>query len=470
MSFMIGKVVTTAWQLYIARFFTNSPDDYGMLMLFITQAVVWTTLADCSISQVNQQLLSRVNIANKIICCHLTVVLVLRIILGVLAAVGYFIFMIFQFSDFYLPLLLVSMNIFLMSTATSSLGILAARQDFRIEAVSSLISSFLFVITAFLVTKLTNNISSIIACYLIGTFGSLTYVKLNTSRRWSYVIISKRKFSIISKKYLYVGFPLTLSAFIFLMYFRGDLIVATSKVSAKSAGIYSITLLLFFLIADLFWSQFGKAYAPRLLNLWQENIKTDRRLENELRAIFDSFAFLAVILLVGVAVFARHVFSIIFGSDSPWVESSNSLFWLMMGFFPTIGYSLVSRLISFERKNTGAIILGGIILFFKFTIMYLIPKIDLFILSFISVIGLYVLFLSVILMLGNRMTEFFFNVNCLIKYFIPPVVIFYSVYLWSLQSLSTLFASMIIIAMIFFSGYLNRIGVKFLIEVIRAKQ
>jgi len=59
-----------------------------------------------------------------------------------------------------------------------------------------------------------------------------------------------------------------LSAFAFKFFFEGDMIAITDKLKPEYSGIYSISLMLFFLIANTTWSQFGKAYTPKLISSW----------------------------------------------------------------------------------------------------------------------------------------------------------------------------------------------------------
>jgi O-antigen/teichoic acid export membrane protein len=387
----------------------------------LTQFTVWLALADGSLAYATQQVLSKQYINEKDFHEHLTAALLFRVFLGLASGFGYFLVISLQFPSLIFPTGLLAFNILVYAIGTSSLGIWAAKQDFRVESYSSIIGSLFFVIPAFLVTFVTDSIAGILACYLLGTFVSSTYIFSRTTRRWNYRQVSLSRIREIFMQYLPICLPVTISAFMFFLYFRGDMMFVAGENGSETAGVYGIALLIFFLVVDIIWSQFGKAYTPRLLNHWHERYKIMETVLRELNTILDIYSFIGIVLITGVAILARPIFSIIFGEQSPWVNAAPPLFWLLTGFISTIGYSLVSRLIMVEGKNTKAMILGSIIIGTKVIFLWILPELNIKKVSIITSVGMVVLFLSTTVLLDQMGRRLIIEWTSLIRLFLPTI-------------------------------------------------
>jgi len=57
-SFFIDRIFAFFWQLYLARFFTTNPEQYGYYRLLMSQYTVWILLAEGSLVYAVQQFIA----------------------------------------------------------------------------------------------------------------------------------------------------------------------------------------------------------------------------------------------------------------------------------------------------------------------------------------------------------------------------------------------------------------------------
>ena len=469
LSFLFAKGLTTLWQLYLARFFVATPELYGDYMLLVTQFSIWLAFADGSIVHASQQLLSKSQINEKECSEHLTSAFIFRFILGSIASVGYISMVSIEFPGLTFPAAFLALNIIIFSIGTSSFGIWSLKQNFRIESISGIISTFFFIFSAWIVTLFTESIEIILACFLLSTTISSAYILTKTIQQWSYAPVSLNRLSEIFQQYLPLCLPLTILAFIFLFYFRGDMMFVAARVGSVNVGVYGIALLIFFLVLDITWGQFGKAYAPQLLRHWfDRNDKIDL-IKKELHAIFEIYTFIGILVMAGTVILGPVVFSFVFGEKSPWLIVSDPLFWLLTGLMPTIGYSLVSRLILVEGKQSNLVAFSSALIITKITLLLLIPSLTIKEISIFTSLGMTFLFLGASAMLDQLGRSLIFNVSSLVMLFTPSMLTALLVHLHDIHLVSKLQLYVALIIAVVLAGYLSRNGLTQIISTFRNK-
>jgi O-antigen/teichoic acid export membrane protein len=421
-SFITGKAVASIWQLCLARIFTGSTETYGYYMLLLTQYSVWVLLAEGGLTYAVQQFVAE----NKDdpggkIKEYWPFIVVARMILGALAAIIFGLIMVGQYPGLLIPVVVLSLSLFVYALGTSPLGLWAGKRDFRLEAKSSILSTLVFVVLAGLVVLFSKSITLLVLCSLISAIVQGIYVWKASLHDFG---IPRGMFSsliIYWKKFSTFCFPLLFSSFIFRFFYKGDMMEITGKLGPEKAGVYSIALMLFFLASDLLWSQFAKAYTPALISSWETLGKCEDA-ENKLRQVFSFYAFVGILSLGFIHIWGEMIMGVIFGPGSPWISATGPFFWMMVGFFPVVMYALLYRILLLERGTMPYLLISFILITLKF----------LFIFSFSRVLGLNGMALTnsvlmlifcfmIVMLLGENGKKLFLGTKTMLKNIMPTI-------------------------------------------------
>ena len=340
-SFVTGKVVASVWQLYLARYFTDSPEIYGYYRLLLTQYAVWIIVAEGSITYAVQQFIaSDKNNLDRKIWDLWPFVVGGRVLLGLLSAMIFMVLTGLQYPMLIPSVFILSVTLVVYAIGTAPLGLWAGMADFRPEAKASILCMVTFIGLAVIAINITNNIVFLILCSFFSALAQGIYLWHRALRKWGVPRGIAHSVKIEGMKFLRFCVPLTISAFVFRFFFMGDMMVITNVLGPEAAGVYSISLMLFFLVANLTWSQFGKAYTPVLIANWNSN-NSKVFVSGQLRQILSFYAFVNICLIIGTGILGRQVMTLVFGSGSPWVGATEPFLWLLLSFLPAVMYALL---------------------------------------------------------------------------------------------------------------------------------
>ena len=259
--------------------------------------------------------------------------------------------------------------------------------------------------------------------------------------------------------------PLTISSFVFVFYFRADMLVITDKFGPTVAGVYSISLMLFFLTADLMWSQFGKAYTPNLISSWTSNSTRSRSIR-QLKDILHVYAITAVLILAGVALLGQTFMTLLFGDNSPWINSAQPLFWLLIGFSPTVGYGLVYRILLIERGPFLYMVISLVIVSVKYLMISLYAdSFGLDGIALLSALMMFILFISISVLLSSEARKAFTGSTFLLRSFAPISIIAFGFWLRSINVLLPLSYGIVILLSVLLAFFFNNTGILLLHQI-----
>ncbi len=446
------------WNIYIARFYTDSPEIYGQYLLMLSQAAIWLILADSSLNAATQQILIGSPTSDRKINEHLAVVLILRFFLGIISAIGFFCTIYFEFSESAIPAFLLSLNLIVFALGSAPLGAWSAHQEFRVESKYFFLMAFSFILPAFLLTLYTNNIVAIIVCNLFGTLVGGCYVWIKTILNWNISFPGWTNLRQWILRYVAISTPITISAFVFTLYFRGDVMYIASKIGSTAAGIFAISLFLFMLVLDVSWGQFGKAYSPRMIELWKAGDAEGGKISKEINYILDIYGVLVVLILVGGWLLGKETFSLIFGDNSPWVYSLSPLLWLISGLLAVIVFSFLSRFILLENGIFYFLAVAAIIFTAKFLFFYFISSLSLPEIGFLSCMGMILFCIGLSLMLDTRGRRIFFNLPMLGRLLLPLCIMGGLFQLDSYNPISLVESCLLSVTIFLITLYVNKAG------------
>lgn len=472
LNFIVGKVLIVFWQFYLARFFTDSPEQYGYYRLLITQYSIWQLLADGSLGYAVQQFIAEDGHDPEVkIKAYWPFIFGARVITGLLAGIIFIFIIGLKYPSLIVPSIFLSLSALIFSIGTAPLGLWAGLGDFRTEAKSGLISTPFYIGIALIVTLLTKNITILICCTLISQVVSGVYIWWTAIRKWGLPKKITESFQVHGMKFLRFCFPLTISAFSFMFFYRADMMLVTDKFGAVEAGVYSIALMIFSIFCELIWGQFGKAYTPNLIACWnnERKLNDNETISAQLRNILACCSIISTLGLITVALFGGRFFSLIFGGDSVWVKSVVPFFWLLTGFMPVVLYSLTYRILLLEKGSTGYMILSLATIVLKYVCVSLYAtELGLQGIALINSIFMFVLFVLMALMIEPMGKKILLDMKLLFYTFAPVIILLYGLwinndFILRLETFNLKFSFLLLLSM-FASIFLNYNGVKLMVS------
>jgi O-antigen/teichoic acid export membrane protein len=344
-SYTISKVLVSVWQLFLIRYYADQPNLYGDYVNLISLCAIWLIVADGAVLTAHQQIITQNKLSFQ---TQIQVLLLIRLISGGMAASGFYISVILQNYSNWLPALFFAFQIGLIAVGSVPLILFAIDGKFSIESLSSLIGSLLFIIPAFIILKYTNEIIYLAVSGAIGAAASALYIWIKWFSYYSSAVSWRPMSFRYIGEYLKLMIPATMIAFAFVLFYRIDITVIYNNMGKKQAGIYSISILLFFLMLDVIWGQFGKVFSSAVYHKWA-TISRRRYYSIILHDIFICFNFVVILGLLAQVFFLENILEILFGKNSVWVESHASVFILTMGLQCAIGLSIALRIAAAEN-------------------------------------------------------------------------------------------------------------------------
>ena len=455
LSFLGSKLLITLWQLYLARYFSTDPAQYGYYRLLITQYGVWLLLAEGSLVYAVQQFIAQER-GNAKVQDYWAFIVVARTFSGMLSGILFALVLGPQYPALIVPICILSVSMVAVSIGTAPLGVWAGLSDFRPEAKASIISLVVFLSAAILAVTLTRNINILIACTLFSSCLQGMYLWKKSVGEWglpSNLIKSVKEYW---KKFVVFCFPLTFSSFIFRFFFMGDMIIVTKKLGAQFAGVYSISLMLFFMTADLLWSQFGKAYTPSLISSWSDPRKGNE-IYVQIKTVICLYGFLGILCLFGASFFGATVMVALFGKGSFWINSIGPLIWLLVGFLPTVIYGLVFRILLLERGAGMYTIVSFVVVVLKLSVVnFFADSIGLTGIAMVNSFFILIFYTVITFLLTNESRRVFWNKGVIFR-IIGPVLASVSIIVAKDNlGLSLFWTSLLMVGVLLSYFYMNR--------------
>ncbi len=351
LSLFFGKVLSLAWNLYLARYFNSAPEQYGYYMLLLSQYAVLGILAEGNVRYGVQQFIAEgMNEEERERKKEEAWPFIIgaRVITGGTAGFIYFLLMALKYPFLAGPSFILGVTLLGYVVGSAPLGIFGGREEFRPDARSSMIHTGVFVGSAFLMTWFTSHLVFLALCSLLATVASSGYIWRKALKSFGRPRGIPGSLRTHGGRFFKFCAPRLGSSVLFMFFYRGDILVITDELGPESAGVYNIALMLFFLFIDVTWSQFGAAFTPSLISRWSGDRHTaeNRRL---IREILKSYTVVGIVALFGLLLLGRPLMTLFFGRGGIWVAAADPLFGLAVGFTAVVGYSLLYRLVLLER-------------------------------------------------------------------------------------------------------------------------
>lgn len=200
------------------------------------------------------------------------------------------------------------------------------------------------------------------------------------------------------------GFPVMVSALSYLIFYRIDSVMLSKYVSLTSAGVITISALLFSGLTDLVWSQAARALYPILAAVWHEDNSSRKQLF--LSSISRAYLTITSFLLILAVLLGRPVLSMVFTRESSWFQSLLPLIILLCSMWFLTLYGLSYRILVLENRRgwfARSVVFGTLC---KICLSFLlIPKLELVGAALATAISQLIMTITLIAGLSNWKTE-----------------------------------------------------------------
>lgn len=423
-SYLITKAITLFWQIYLAKAFCDDLKTYGEYTFLTSNLAVWLPIADGSLTHVYQTLKCSGLRNHSEIQSHTRVIYALRIVLGIISFFGFITSVVLQSGFISTAAIIIAFQLIVVAIGTSPLPILAAKQKFQIEAISTTLSSLFFVLPAFVLIDYNKSITLIAFFSLFGTVVSCLYIyKSHNEPDCVFKIISINDLTLISN-YVKLCIPFTVSAFLFAFLIRCDIAYVYRSHGAETVGVYSVATMVFFIVLDLIWGQFGKAYTPTISAGW--SVESERKIfKNRIRWLFKIFSLITTVAIILEMLFYNSAMKLVIGPRTALLNSEPLLIILSVGCYSVIGHSIIVRLLMVESGVLGInlSLIAGIV--FKFVVLYLFPALDIESVAIVNISSFCLVYLVSALFLNLDGRSVFLSWDVMAYCFFPQISVMF---------------------------------------------
>lgn len=374
-AFVLGKLVGTVFNFYLAKHFVGAEAEYGIYMYLTSLFALFSIVGESSVNHYAQKKVAevppdlRMSRVNEI----WPLIFGFKVVTGSLAAGLFLGVSATQVPEHFLSGLAYSLALFVFVVGAAPVGILSAIQLFRSVAVGGIISSGLFVVFAYGAVEYRKSAESVVlsllAAHVVASiyYGASSY-KLLGFPRYILQSLKARWYDVAS-----LGVPLTIASAVFVVFFRVDVFFINEFKGLNQVGVYSLVLLLFFAISDLLWSQVAGAATPWLMEAWGDCGRR-RSVLDLLAAVVRVYSALGTFAAISLLFVGEALFLLIFGAESIWAQAVIPLACLVAALPFLVVYSAFYRLLLVEGKCAVYLKLSIVVVALKIVGSYVLLK------------------------------------------------------------------------------------------------
>lgn len=349
-AYLVSRGASLIWQLFLARLLSQHSAVYGQLGVLVSTGAIFFLIAEFGLNLVAQQEWPKSRATEREL---FGILAVLRLATGAAAAVLFCLcfYVLYGRTSITAAAVPYALSLFLNGQTQTVLAVWEAKQNMRVTAIAGMLQTLLLVSLQLGALKKFGTLESLAAASMIASF-------LTTLLTWRLASVvfglptmpKKTRPKQLMRDYLRLAFPIMLSALVYVLYYRVDMILLSKWVSDEAAGVFAIASMLFMGLVDVTWSQLGRAVFPALSTLWHSD--GDKKLFFEKVALLnEAFLLLSLFVLAGLLTAGPMMFGLVFGGSSPWLGARVPLIILCFSYWPLVVFALVYRVLLLAEKG-----------------------------------------------------------------------------------------------------------------------
>jgi O-antigen/teichoic acid export membrane protein len=417
------------WNTYLARTLASELEQLGIFMFIMTQYAMFTILAEGNISYTFQHFIAKESTdltesGRK----YWTFSFISKLIFGIFFGFILFFVIVNQYPNQVISAILISCALIIFNVGAAPLGILIAHNEFKLQISTYLINSIAFTLGAILVISFTKNINYILFVLFFSNLIATVYSMFSGFKMFGSFIWSSN-FRQLFSKLLKFSLPLLIASFCFTLFFRMDVNIIATKMSAVYVSYVSMGLMFYFLIGDLLWSQLASAMTPDLLRKWNDGPESRNSVINSFLGLLSIYSILTSLMCISLKFMGEWIFMLALGKSGDFINVLPILYFLILGLPYLVIYAFFYRIYLLSNSSFKFMVYSLFFVAVKFILIYLFVNYVSYkvivllsggIMAFVSLIFIlgmkelrgyrYILFSTFLKILVITITLFYFNI------------------------------------------------------------
>jgi O-antigen/teichoic acid export membrane protein len=414
------------WNTYLARTLASDLDQLGIFMFIMTQYAMFTILAEGNISYTFQHFIAKESTdltesGRK----YWTFSFISKLIFGLFFGVILFFVIINQYPNQVISAFLISSALIIFNVGAAPLGILIAHNEFKLQISTYLINSISFTLGAILVISYTKNINYILFVLFISNLIAAVYSMSNGFKVFGSFIWSIN-FRQLFSKLLKFSLPLLIASFCFTLFFRMDVNIIATNMSAIYVSYISMGLMFYFLIGDLLWSQLASAMTPELLRKWNDGQESRNSVINSFLGLLSLYSIVTSLMCISLKFMGEWIFNFALGKSGDFINVLPILYFLILGLPYLVIYAFFYRIYLLNNSSFKFMVYSLLCVVVKFILIYLLVNyISYKVIVLLS--GGIMAFVSLIFILGMKELKGYKNILLImyLKISVITITLFY---------------------------------------------
>lgn len=372
LAYIISKILSFFWNIYITRLFTDDLSELGVYMFIITQFSIFSIIAEFNISYSVQHFISIDHLSQKkAIEEYWTFSFMSKLIISIIISIILFSVVVLQFPDYMFSAILISVNLLIYNIGTSPSPLFICFDKFNPLVISNILNVFVFTLSGVILLYLFKDINSALIGMLIGNIFHTIYMLYQGFDDFGLV----KKFDKLKIQFynILVKFSLPVAIFTFCssLIYRIDFNIFGLLIDSQLIVYLSFATMCFFIMFDLLWSQFGVAFTPDLLRKWSSNEKSIRdKVFDQFELLFVIFTIITVLVIIGLKFLGNYFFIFLLGSEGDFYKIVPLLNNLILSTPYLLGFSFLYRIYLIEYSSLKIMIYALIFTTLKFILTY----------------------------------------------------------------------------------------------------
>lgn len=376
LAFIITKILSLFWNIYLTRLFTDNLEELGIYIFVITQFSIFSIIAEGNISYAVQHFVSTGQLNKKeAINEYWSFSFVSKLITSLICSLALFLVIIIQAPDYFLSAVLISLNLFVYTIGTSPNALFICFNKFNPLVISNILNISIFTIFGVIFLTYFKDLNYALFAMLIGNFIHTVYMLFYGFNEFKGLDGLKKLPLQLNNILLKFCLPVAIFSFCSTLMYRVDFNIFEYLLSPDLIVYLGFATMCFFIMFDLIWGQLGVAITPELIRKWSSgNNLVKEKVISQFLSLFSLFTIISIFLIIGLKFFGIFFFTFLLGEDGDFFKIIPLLNNLIFSTPFFLGFSFLYRLYLVEYSTFKIMIYSLIFICIKLFLTLILPK------------------------------------------------------------------------------------------------